>query len=272
LDGAAVVIVIGADMHRVIESKLSNPSIPLETIRNWFDERRVRPRRDAANEFAERSGVQGKIVVQYSGNMGRTHNLEPVIAAAIELRNEPAVVFQFVGDGTGRPALAQMAQEANLRNVQFLPFEPIESLSKMLSTAHLAIVALSSEFTGLSVPSKAYGAMANGVPILGLLESKSEIGELIQRSGCGVVVHPATGSAIARVVRQLLSDPARFRRMGNAGQRAFLSSYTLTRAVCEYDRVLRSVLGTDAYAPDLAGAKPRIPLTAEQRDSTLLEL
>jgi colanic acid biosynthesis glycosyl transferase WcaI len=274
LNRATVAIVIGRDMERVIRNKLSNPRVLLVTIPNWSDERKVRLPLCTTNRFVRECGLEGKIVVQYAGNMGRTHNLEAVIAAAEEFKHEPNLVFQFIGDGAKKPVIEQMVRDAALRNVQLLPYQPIARLSEMLSAAHLAIVALSSEFTGLSVPSKAYAAMANGVPILGLLEPSSEIGRVINETGCGMVLHPAHDREVAAVVRDLLRYPDRFQAMGEAGRRAFLHSYTLTRAVQQYDWVLRNTLGTTACRDgELSRQRPapsqRPELLAETR--TLLE-
>ena len=242
LNGAATAIVIGRDMEEVIRSKVTRTTVPVVNIPNWFDERKVKQQRHAANRFVRDSGVEGRVVVQYAGNMGRTHNLEPLISAAIELRHETNLLFQFIGDGANRPAIERMVLDANLANVQFFPYQPITRLSDVLSAADLAVVVLSSGFTGLSVPSKAYGAMAHGVPILGLVEPWSEIGRVIVESGCGVVLHPASAERIVEVLRDLVRHPDKFRSMGDAGQSAFQASHTLSRAARSYDAVLRDVL------------------------------
>jgi glycosyltransferase involved in cell wall biosynthesis len=233
-------------MEDIIRSKLAGTGVPIVTIPNWSDERRIKASTSVSNDFIRECGLQGKTVVQYAGNMGRTHNLELIIGAAAALKNEERVIFQLIGTGAKKPLLEQMAREQNLHNIQFLPYQPIGRLSEVLAAADLSIVALSSEFTGLSVPSKAYAAMANGVPILGLLEPSSEIGRVINETGCGMVLHPAHEHEVAAVVHDLLHNPHKFQAMGEAGQRAFLNSYTLTRAAQQYDWVLRNTFGTAA--------------------------
>jgi hypothetical protein len=137
--------------------------------------------------------------------MGRTHNLEPIIEAARELATEK-VLFQFVGDGAKKQILEQLVAQHNLTNVQFLGYQPMECLAEMLSAADLALVCLDEAFTGLSVPSKSYGIMASGTPILGFVQPDSEIGQMITEEACGVVLPNPTAEQIAQTLRGLIHN------------------------------------------------------------------
>jgi glycosyltransferase involved in cell wall biosynthesis len=243
LGDAAVVVVIGRDMADVVRRKVhryGNARIVL--IPNWSDERRVRPVPHDRNSFRRDNGLSDSFVVQYAGRFGRTHNIELLIRAAALLRDTD-IVFQFIGDGSKRAHIEKLAAELGLRNVQFLPYQTMERLGEMLSAADLGVVCLESRFTGLSVPSKAYGVMASGTPILGLLDRNSEIGRVLSETGCGLALSDPTPEEIATVVRELAGDHNQRRAMAEAGRRAFLRTYTLTRAAAAYDSALASMLG-----------------------------
>ena len=62
--------------------------------------------------------------------------------------------------------------------------------------------ASSAGHTGISVPSKAYGVLASGTPIIGILDPEGEIGQMIAETGCGVLVEP-DGESIAEVIQEL---------------------------------------------------------------------
>jgi hypothetical protein len=113
----------------------------------------------------------------------------------------------------------------------------------MLSAADLAVVCLESAFSGLSVPSKAYGVMAAGTPILGLLDPGSEIGRVINETGCGVTLTDPDGNRIAAFIRDLMVDATKRSSMGEAGRQAFLGRYTLAHAAQAYDAALSAMLG-----------------------------
>jgi colanic acid biosynthesis glycosyl transferase WcaI len=236
--GARVLIVIGRDMERLVRNRL--PAAHQERIRlipNWSDANAVSPVPRNENTFVTEHGLADRFVVQYSGRLGQTHNLEPLIEAA-ELLREEAVTFQIIGDGRKRAPLQAMVEERGLPNVQFLPYQPIERLDETLSAADLAVVCLGPEFTGLSVPSKTYGVMAAGKPVLALLDPGSEIGLTIREVGCGVVLGSPSGAEVAALIRKLMGDREQLARMGANALAAFRQEYTLERAGDRYDQCL----------------------------------
>ena len=104
----------------------------------------------------------------------------------------------------------------------------MDRLSEMLSAADVAVVCLERGHTGISVPSKAYGVIASGTPIIGILDPQGEIGLMIQETGCGTIVDP-DGEDLATAIEDLRDHPERCRTMGEAGRAAFLDGYTSTR-------------------------------------------
>lgn len=240
--GAARNVVIGRDMAEIVAKKLSaKDRARMVLIPNWSDERRVAPVDRSANAFRLEHGVGDSAVVQYSGNMGRTHNLECLIEAAEMLRDRD-VVFQFIGDGAKKARLAALANEKGLTNVQFLPYQQLERLRETLSAADVAVVCLEQRFTGLSVPSKTYGIMASGTPILAFLEPASEIGRTIAECDCGVLLPDPTAEQVVSSLAELIDHPERRSEMAENGRRAFERDYTLTIAAGRYSAMLEEVL------------------------------
>lgn len=242
LSEAATTVVIGRDMMEVIKGKMP-PHLHerIVLIPNWSDERHVQPVCRAENRFRQEHHGNETFVVQYAGRMGRTHNLEPLLEAARIMAGEN-VLFQFIGEGAKKAKLEQFVAEHGLCNVQFLPYQPMARLGEMLSAADLAVVCLESFWTGLSVPSKAYGVMASGTPILAFLEPVSEIGQVIAETGCGLVMRDPTAHEVVTAIQSLIADPARRSAMGNAGRKVFLEKYSLQRAALAYDIALTRML------------------------------
>lgn len=238
LHHASRIVIIGRDMVAPVQTKLKKPqSIAFDFIPNWANESRIEPVSQATNSFVKQHNLQNKFVVQYSGRMGRVHNLNPLLEAAHLLQDYP-IQFQFIGDGAQRQALQAQAEEMALKNVQFLPYQPLSKLSEVLSAADLGVVSLASSFTGLSVPSKSYGIMASGTPILALLEPSSEIGQMIQEVDCGIVLPNPSGTELAGVIRELKAQREQLTMMGQRGRAAFEQSYTLNKSATLYQSVL----------------------------------
>jgi glycosyltransferase involved in cell wall biosynthesis len=241
LTNAAVVVVIGRDMADLIRRKMPvRRHDRVVLIPNWSDERHVRPVPPKDNAFRAEHGLDGRFVVQYSGRLGEKHNLEPLIDAA-RMLSDTNVLFQFVGEGAKKPKLQEMVSRYGLTNVQFLPYQPMDRLAETLSAGDVSVVCLEQGHTGISVPSKAYGVMAAGTPILGMLDPVGEISQTIKETGCGVLVD-ANPDDVAATIRDLIADPAKTEAMGRAARDAFLTKYTLTHAAEAYDRALSAML------------------------------
>ncbi|MGA2990425.1 MAG: glycosyltransferase family 4 protein [Candidatus Korobacteraceae bacterium] len=238
--GAAANIVIGRDMEEVIRTKCGGRPCQIRLIPNWSDGQVVFPLNGHPNRFRAQHVPAGALLVQYSGRIGRIHNVEPLIDAA-EILHDTKVLFQFIGDGARLQALQESVRQRGLQNVQFLDYQPISDLAETLSAADIAVVCLASSSTSLSVPSKAYGIMAAGRPILGLMERCSEIGRVIEENGCGVVLEDADGPKVAETITTLLKDRKALNRMGQNGYKAFKENYTLVRAARSYDLLLRKI-------------------------------
>ncbi len=245
LNCSSVCVVIGRDMADVITPKLKRENrAKVRLIRNWCNEETIRPVYSGRNSFRQAHRLEGYLVVQYSGRLGQTHNLEPLIEAAGILR-DGNVIFQFIGDGTKKRILQRKAAEMGLTNVQFLPYQPLSHLDEVLSAADIAVVCLETAFTGLSVPSKSYGIMASAKPILAFLDPKSEIGRMVSEHQCGIVLPDPTGNQVAASIQEWRRQPELLLAMGANGRRAFEQHYTLSRSAKEYSEICENVFGGD---------------------------
>jgi hypothetical protein len=127
------------------------------------------------NPFVKTHGLEGKFVVQYSGNIGMTHNVELLIRLAEILRNEKQIVFQIIGRGSRISFLKKTLEEKQLFNCFFLPFQDDEMFPYSLSAADLGVVILDERTAKGSIPSKSYNLMSFGIPSLYIASGDSEL-------------------------------------------------------------------------------------------------
>jgi glycosyltransferase involved in cell wall biosynthesis len=242
MHGAAAVIVLGRDMEEKIREKMDRSEWgKIRMIPNWSDEDAVRPIEKGENPFLQEIGLSpSTFIVQYSGNMGLSHGMETIIEAASRLQDIP-VRFLFIGGGGKREKIGKMVAEFGLENVLFLPYQPKEKLQYSLSCSDVSLVSLDEGVEGLSVPSKYYGILASGRPVIALMAERSEVAMSIRESGCGYVVPPGNPDALAERIRYLFDHPDAVREMGKKARQSLERNYSRRVVAEQYLDLLREV-------------------------------
>ncbi|MGA2429570.1 MAG: glycosyltransferase family 4 protein [Candidatus Acidiferrum sp.] len=217
LHRATRVIVLGEDMKARIVAKGVRPE-RVAIVRDGVD---TAPGADssAVAEFddevivAIRAGF--RFVLLHAGNLGFYGAWETLLAAARELEGD-GVGLVFVGDGAQRVHLE--AASAGSPNVRFLPFFPANRIASVLAAADAHVVTIKRGLEGVVVPSKMYGILAAGRPIIAVAPQQTDAASLGARDGFGVAADPDKPAEVVAVVRALLADPARLAAMGLAAR------------------------------------------------------
>ena len=231
------------------------PSSRTKVIHNWADAAAIRPVDARENDFLREHALDGKFVVLYSGNAGRSHAFDEVVGAMRGLRADPRIVFLFIGGGKRWDELRSAAARDRLANVRFLDYVPRDRLRYSLSAASVSLVSETSRAAGLLVPSKAYGILASGRPILYVGPRESDIAELIRRERCGVVVAPGSSEAVASAIRGLCDAPETRQAMGERARRAAVTVYDRRIATGRWNTELSAIASQPGPIQGLSGAK-----------------
>jgi glycosyltransferase involved in cell wall biosynthesis len=208
------VVAIGDTMSRRLEEKGVEPG-RLSVIPNWVDTATLAPQpRD--NDWARANGLAGRFVVMHSGNVGHAQNLDNLIRATTFVRDLDDLTAVIVGFGARHAALAALADTLEA-NVRFLPYQPRELLSESLSSADVHFVGLSEGLAGYVVPSRLYGILAVGRPVIVAADAESETARVVEETGCGLVIPPGRPDLLAATLRELHAGEHDLEEMGRRG-------------------------------------------------------
>lgn len=237
------VILVGRDMVETLKNRFKDGAMPAYTvINNWIDETKIYPlpaddKKVAA--FKEKYNLNGKFVIMYSGNLGLYYDLGNLIRLAEPYKDNADVVFAFVGQGSVERELKAYAQETGLNNVVFIPYQPKEELNYSLNAADVHWVVNAQGIKGVSVPSKLYGVMAAGKPVLGVLEEGSEARMIIEESGCGLAAAPKDYKAVAEILDKYIQRQADISGMGTAGRKFLVEHLTKDISLEKYEKEIK---------------------------------
>ncbi len=235
------VIVQGPRMAEVLVAAGANRG-RTRVLANWADARSIQPIRPESNPFIREHGLEGQFVVLYSGNAGRGHTFDAVLAAAEELRDDPGITFLFIGGGPQFPSLRAEAARRGLARVRFLDYLPRERLSESLSAAGVALVTESPAVAGLLLPSKTFGILAAARPLLFVGDNASDVAAVVRDADAGRIIAPTDGAALAASIRALRDDPAECARLGANGRQAALAVHDRRVATRRWAEVVRTIL------------------------------
>lgn len=160
---------------------------------------------------------------------------EWLIRALAELRKEfPAAKLLLAGDGPCRGNLESLAQELGVRDaVIFAGF--VKAVDKIY--AALDVFLLPSFFEALN--NSLLAAMAYEIPSIAF--DRGALGEIIEDGVSGFLVKAADGPALQRAVAAILRDPAKGKKIGEAGRRRVEQNFSADKMVEETIRVYKAV-------------------------------
>jgi colanic acid biosynthesis glycosyl transferase WcaI len=227
---AAANVVVGEGMAEILRARGIGPE-SIRVIPNWCDDEEIRPITPFDNPLRREWGLADHFVVGYSGNLGRGHEFETVIAAAEHLRGDQHLCFLFIGGGSKFAELVQCVHERGLDHLfRFLPYQERRLLKLSLSVPDVHLISLKPELEGLIVPSKLYGIVAAGRPIIAVAACDGEVARLVRQHDCGIVVEPGEGALLAHMLRRLRADPGRLAEMGHHARAMLDAHFTRRRA------------------------------------------
>ena len=235
---AAVNVVLGERMaSEVAQHALGSRTV---VIPNWADGAALRPMPPESSALRREWGLGGKFVVGYSGNLGRAHDCEALLAAARMLEDEPGIVFSFTGGGYHFARV----RAAGLSNVVTHDYVPEEQLGDALAACDVHLVTLLPALEGLVVPSKFYSIAAAGRPVIFVGDPEGEIARPVTEHDCGLVIPSGESEALVAVIRKLRDSPEEVRAMGVRARAAFEREWDAPIALARWREVFAKVEAT----------------------------
>ena len=257
-------------LGRCMRDRLIGKGIPQEKISlipPWADIDELEPLPRNENPLRKEWGLEGKLVVMYSGNLGLAHDIDALRGAMENLKARDDIRFVFVGGGKLMAQMLQHCEEHQLTNTLFKPYQPRDDIRASLSLADLHLISQAESMTGLLVPSKLYGIMAAGRASVFIGNARAEVGRVLEETGSGKVVAVGDVDGLTETITALADDPDTCRRMGDAAREAMAQTYDRRHACAAWERLLTECVS--GKTPDPAdetkqGGNPATPIETAQ--------
>ena len=240
---ASILVVISEGFKsRLIERGVKEEKI--RVIYNWCDESKILSNYnfDSSPRFNE-SLDSSSFNILFAGNMGKAQNLHLVLDAAKILQDKKSSVqYIFIGSGTELEFLQNRSIEEGIKNVIFLPRQPMEKIGAFLRAADILLVILKDDpLFKVTIPSKIQTYMAIGKPIL--ISAAGEPAEIVRKSKSGLVVLPNNSKLLAETSNDFAEmSKKELMRLGRNGKEYYFSKFSLTVGITKLDLIFKEIL------------------------------
>lgn len=158
---------------------------------------------------------EADFIIGHFGNLGRSHDYDTVLKCAEKLATETHLRWLFVGSGYGYEKVRNTARNRDWCNFRFSPYLGLDELAHGLRVPDLHWFSLRKEMEPYLLPSKFYGILKAGKPVLMIGEPQGELGRLITEEGIGYVIKEGDSDALAELISGLLMDRSPLVEMAN---------------------------------------------------------
>ena len=147
----------------------------IEVIPNWYQDKDNSENSNPISERLRSTKSEGSLVVSYFGNMGICQDIDTIIGAIRQFKNDARVKFLFAGHGNKMETLKEIVENESLKNVIIFDFLHGQDFNDALNISDCFLVSLAKGLTGLCVPSKTYSYMMAGKPVIAIMNGNSDI-------------------------------------------------------------------------------------------------
>jgi len=221
------IIALGDEMKdRLIAHGIAPEKI--HVCHNWTDGEEILPL-----PFPE-----GPLTVHYSGNFGRAHEVATIRKVILHFREDARFRFILSGGGKQHAALEALCHESKIESVTFEPYCSRDHLGRRLAEGHLGLITQLPETLGSIVPSKTYGIMAAGRPLLFVGPSESTPARIIRRFDCGWHIEPGDALGLISLLETLDLHRDLIASAGARARRVFEENYDRSIGIANICKVL----------------------------------
>jgi glycosyltransferase involved in cell wall biosynthesis len=166
--------------------------------------------------------------------VGHAQNLDNLVRATTLLRDLADLAVPVIGFGARHAEIRALAERLEADKVRFLPYQPRDVLSASLGAAHLHYVGLAKGLSGFVVPSRVYGILAAGRPVIVAADPDSETTRLVEEAGCGVTLPPDRPDLLAGAIRDAHDGRLDLEQMGARAREYVVRKADRSIALAQY--------------------------------------
>lgn len=187
-----------------------------------------------------------QLTILYGGNMGILQDMDTLLESIIKLKDYRNIHFVLAGHGVKKQKIVDSIEKHNLSNCTILDFIPKNEYDELLKKVDLAIVSLESFGLGLGSPSKVYGYLALGLPIIAIMPKETDVVKDILEFHNGIYVQQNHPQDLVNFLIEVLENRKVLKSMSESSLNIFNRKYELSIVKKLYIKMLKEEFASES--------------------------
>lgn len=232
---AYIIIVLSQECKNYLLQTRQLDSKKIEIIPNWYKQQNIE-----LKTYPKKT-----LKILYGGNMGIMQDMETIYNTIINLKNNSKFEFIFAGHGTKKEELINIIKENHITNCKIHDFLPKNEYDQLMDSVDFAFVSLEKFGVGLGSPSKLYGYLAKGIPVIAIIDSNTDIAKDINQYKNGILINNGDYDCLVNGLNYFYKNQNSILNMHYNTIKLFKEKYTLDMIAKRFKNILR-----DGYEKD----------------------
>src|SRR5690606_27655587 len=180
--------------------------------------------------------------VVYAGNLGHAQNIEIILEAAQNLKEYKEIKFLIFGSGGLENELKEKANSMNLKNLRFLPIQPVERVPEVYGLGNVSIVSCKPGLGESAMPSKTWNIMACGTSVLANFDKNSDLQKIIESNEVGLFTDSGDIDGFTKAIKMMYENRDLCESYGKNGREFIIKNLSRKIGTTKYLNVIKSVI------------------------------
>ncbi|WP_127017280.1 glycosyltransferase family 4 protein [Anoxybacter fermentans] len=202
----------------------------IKVIPNWYSEEKIINSNDVNNKEFKKLREEWSFIVLYSGNMGTCQDIETILQCVNRFKNDKDILFLFTGHGNKVNYVKNYIKDNKIQNAKVYGFLLGNDYADVLKISDVCLVSLAKGVEGLGVPSKTYGYLAAGKPVLAIMSKDTDIARNLHKYNSGGSVLQGDVEGLEKLILEFKNNNNKLKIYGQNAKKMFRNFYE--RRIC----------------------------------------
>lgn len=177
--------------------------------------------------------------VMFAGNIGEAQDLDNIMMATLQLKENKNIKFILVGDGRKMPFVRDFVEKHKLNDtVRMMGRFPVEAMSSFFDKADIMLVTLKDDpIFNLTVPAKLQAYMSASKPVTAMLNGEGA--DNILEANCGFTVPAGDYSSLAKtILRASELSHDELQKFGNNSRKYYEENFKMSTCISNLENII----------------------------------